>query len=202
MLASVCPRLQRWLTLVSLQDFNAHQREAFCVYSGNGVRELRQYLSSIYDAAQRSEASASSPTSSVSISFDHADQEEAPALELDGDPSLAHQARADQPGFSPAIEGSRMRATPLGFGLFGGRTPAASANTSPGGGAGGFDGGASDGGPVSPVVDDQERPSRVHHPLAQGPSSPAPPLPPAAAEASGSTSLGSRLIRLGRNYTG
>ncbi|CAH7690086.1 expressed protein [Phakopsora pachyrhizi] len=31
-----------------IQDFNAHQRQAFCVYSGKGVNELRYYLAALY----------------------------------------------------------------------------------------------------------------------------------------------------------
>lgn len=30
------------------KDFNAHQRQAFCVYSGKGVSELRYYLAALY----------------------------------------------------------------------------------------------------------------------------------------------------------
>jgi hypothetical protein len=160
------------------------------------VRELRQYLSSIYDAAQRSEASASSPTSSVSISFDQADQEELPTLELDGEPSPSSQ-RMDRPGpSSAAAGGSRSTAPPLGFGLFGARMNAASANTSLGGG---LAGNVSDvGRPESPVDGQQEHASRAHL-LNQAGSSTAPvadaPLP-------GTSSLSSRLIRFGRGYTG
>lgn len=37
--------LQPWLnTILPLQEFNAHQRAAFCVFSGKGVSELRESL--------------------------------------------------------------------------------------------------------------------------------------------------------------
>ncbi|PLW37961.1 hypothetical protein PCASD_10040 [Puccinia coronata f. sp. avenae] len=39
--------LQAWCRAPP-KDFNAHQRQAFCVYSGKGVNELRYYLAALY----------------------------------------------------------------------------------------------------------------------------------------------------------
>ncbi|EGG00568.1 uncharacterized protein MELLADRAFT_118015 [Melampsora larici-populina 98AG31] len=41
--------LQAWCRAPP-KDFNAHQRQAFCVYSGKGVNELRYYLAALYNS--------------------------------------------------------------------------------------------------------------------------------------------------------
>lgn len=41
--------LQAWCRAPP-KDFNAHQRQAFCVYSGKGVNELRFYLAALYNS--------------------------------------------------------------------------------------------------------------------------------------------------------
>lgn len=162
------------------KDFNHHQRSAFCVYSGNGVRELRNYLASIFDNAHRSEAGASSPTSSsVSISFDQ-DQEDTSVRHTristvesptTAPPPVAYIAGGgeEQP---PAIRRRSLVADR--FGLFGGssgRNQAEPARTST---TGHFE----------PEL--QQEGGR-----ASGNN-----------EGGGTPSLGSRLIRLGRGYTG
>ncbi|KAA1077128.1 SCF ubiquitin ligase complex subunit [Puccinia graminis f. sp. tritici] len=62
--------LQAWCRAPP-KDFNAHQRQAFCVYSGKGVSELRYYLAALYVSITSSNnRSRVGPTSSNNSSID------------------------------------------------------------------------------------------------------------------------------------
>lgn len=176
------------------------------------MRELRQYLASLFEAAEqkRSEAGASSPSSSsVSISFDH-DQEEPPLPEQQHDGGQL-AARSAQRAALPSPETARPtvsspttahpRPPPLGFGLFGARNTPGGSASSPG---------------RSPPLErtDDARASHLRSTpdsANQTTTTAAAAVPsatssaelssPATGNDEASPSFSSRLIRLGRGYT-
>lgn len=163
------------------KDFNHHQRSAFCVYSGNGVRELRNYLASIFDNAHRSEAGASSPTSSsVSISFDQ-DQE---------DTSVRHNSRIS------TVESPTTAPPPVAYMAGGGEEqPPATRRRSLVADRFGLFGGSSGRNQAEPASTSTTSHFEPEPQQEGGRAS-------GNNEGGGTPSLGSRLIRLGRGYAG
>ncbi|KAG0145452.1 hypothetical protein CROQUDRAFT_93816 [Cronartium quercuum f. sp. fusiforme G11] len=103
--------LQAWCRAPP-KDFNAHQRQAFCVYSGKGVNELRFYLAALYTSIT---AATSSSSSSVSATSSNTSTHPRPATTDDPSPApnlAVFNSMPDPHTMAAAMAAARQQANP------------------------------------------------------------------------------------------